>query len=367
MSVVYSDTGNAVICSGSYMYLANGMTIQSITLPTYVVDKPDWIDLSTPIQGMAIDDKYIYTVRGDAKIILIDLYDDGFPGLWATVGNELKGICISGGYAYVTNWVDSTSEIIQVNLAGANVVSTVKFENNVKPFQICVLGDYLYTANETDSYISRIDLTNNTITEQWCDISNYSTYIAAYGNYIYVTANKTGSNMNPYTIFKVSLDGTTVTTFDTTYNSGYLYVYNEQLYALTTAGVVMFEISPATETLVYSQDELDASSTETATGTRGTAMLRRPGKRRPVAIIEMITRASIVKRRRRTIHTTHHDCTITFLQHSSAISGKFLHVNNTGVLSETVTCMSHAASGRYTSAKLTITPNGNMREITVTP
>jgi hypothetical protein len=254
-------------------------------------------------------------------------------------------------------------------VCSGDVINTFTFEYNTHPNQLCVLGDYLYTADSNISGISRIDLTNYTVTDTWVEL--YNNYggaegIAAYGNYLYVSVSSKKSSSQPNNIVQISLDGTTLKTFDTTYDSSYLYAYNEQLYALTTAGVVVFAIPPATDTLVYSQSDLDASSKATPMGKRGTVMLRRSGQRRPVAVLEMITRTSIFKLRKRVIQTTHHDCTITFLQHPSAVSGKFVNVNSTGVF-ETVACMSHAASGRYTSAKLTITPNGNMREITVAP
>lgn len=272
---------------------------------------------------------------------------------------------------YVTNQAQtspSDNQVIQLSLTSIGVISTVTCTKiSSIPFQLCVLGDDVYTCDHYTSGIDLFDLTNNTA-NQWCELTNYSTSvgIATYGNYIYASVSQ-NNQTKPNCIVTITLDGTTVKNFDTTYNSTYLYVYNEQLYALTTAGVVVFDISPASDTLVYSQNDLDASSTETAMGKRGTALLRRSGQRRPVAMLEMITRTSIFKRRRRTIYTTHRDCTITFLDDSSAISGKFLHVNSTGVLSETVTCMSDAASGRYTSAKLSIKPNGTMMEITITP
>lgn len=269
---------------------------------------------------------------------------------------------------YVTSEAQTSldNQVIQLSLTSINVINTVTITDNALPRQLCVLGDDVYTCNFYSNGIVRVDLSNNTANTAWYTItqSAHSEGIATYGNYIYASVASTNTSQ-PNSIVTITLDGTTLKTFNNTYDSGYLYVYNDQLYALTTTGVVVFEISPATDTLVYSQTELEASSTETAMGKRGTAMLRRSGQRRPVAVLEMITRTSIFRHRRRVIYTTHHDCTITFLEHQSAISGRFVHVNRT--LSETVTCMSHAASGRYTSAKLEIKPNGNMREVTITP
>jgi len=367
MSVVYSGTGTAVVCSGDYMYLANGKTIQKITLSTGVIDTPNWESVSIDILGMTIYNDYIYVVGNDAKIIQISLTEPPSHVTWATVGKDLMGISYSGDFMYVSNSEENgDGQVIQLNTS-AEVTNTFLVDS--LPRQICILDNYLYSAIGSDTAISRIDLTTNTVIN-WFNLPTstytYSTGIAAYGNYVYVSVAVLSNTGLPKNILQISLDGTKMTTFDTTYDSGYLYVYNEQLYALTTDGVVVFEIPPATDTLVYSQKDLDASSKATPMGKRGTVMLRRSGQRRPVAVLEMITRTSIFRRRKSVIYTTHHDCTITFLQHQSAVSGKFVNVNSTGVF-ETVTCMSYAASGRYTSAKLTITPNGNMREITVTP
>lgn len=369
-TVVYPGTWYAVVCSGDYMYLTNNNKIQKITLSTGVIDTPNWASTSlNSIQGMAIYNGCIYAV-GKSSIIQISL-DVPNPTTWATVGYNLRGIFISGDSMYVTNMTQTTpldNQVIQLSLTSSNVISTVTITDYAMPTQLCVLGNYVYTCNLYSYGIVRVDLTNNTADTSWYNLPNtqyqHSEGIAAYGNYIYASVASPHTS-NPNSIVTITLDGTTLKTFDTTYDSTYLYIFNEQLYALTTTGVVVFEISPATDTLVYSQTELDASSTETAMGKRGTAMLRRQGQRRPVAVLEMITRTSIFRHRRRVIYTTHHDCTITFLQHQSAISGRFVHVNRT--LPETVTCMSHAASGRYTSAKLAIKPNGNMREVTINP
>jgi hypothetical protein len=222
MSVVYSgsNTSSTIACSGDYMYLSsdknsNESYIQKIALPTYVIDTSNWASTKF-VFGMAIYNNYIYTVGGGKNIYKIFLDDPTQQPLLATLGDSLCGIVMSDDCMYVSNHGE-TSQVIKLTTT-AEVINTFTFTYNVKPSQMCILDNFLYTSNANNS-ISRIDLIGSTVTEEWFILSNYPSCkgIAAYGNYVYVSV--TSNNMSkPNNIVQISLDGTTLKTFDTTYN-----------------------------------------------------------------------------------------------------------------------------------------------------
>lgn len=227
--------------------------------------------------------------------------------------------------------------------------------------QLAINGYYLYAAINTG--VARLSLVDNTFTQGWLNNTLKTISVTAYGDYLYASVIN-GTNI--YHIMQIPVDDpTSYSWFDTTVsNLYYLYANSGYLYAPLILSTVRFVLPQLSDTLVYSQAELTASSTDTAMGKRGTALLRRPGKRKPVAIIEMFTRTSMTRHGRRGYYTTHLNSTITFFNHISAISCHHVYVTvGNANMSKVASCNVTDTNGLYDGAKVTITPNGRMRHV----
>lgn len=329
---------------GNFMYVADKYHINKFNLTTRV-NRPGWCPISIDYINMGIYDGYLYRTDSGNKIYKINLNKPkpiNKVWLFAAEEDNLLYMCIDGPYMYLIHESSSGNKVLQVNIPTCQFVNTFDFGSS--PIgSICKYGKYVYVFN--GKYISRINLIDNSVNTEWFKVPKDWGYdLAAYGDYVYAAVNDG--------IIQISIDATTYTNFSSS-DTANLCVYNGTLYGSSYSGTYAYAL---TETLVYSQNDLEASSIATPAGKRGTALLRPRGKRRPIGLIEMITRK--VKHRKRVIT---YDCTITFFERGTAISCRFVNVSN-GPVALTGNAI---ASGPYKSAKLSITPKGNMRVVKV--
>jgi hypothetical protein len=360
-----SNLAGSMAFSGNFMYVASNYYINKFNLTTLIND-PRWVSIDSDYISMAVYDDYIYRTNYN-KIYKINI---NLPivtnDVWFSVdeGSQLAYMCNDGDYMYIINETSSKTEVLQVNIPTAQIVNTFSFGSTFIA-SICKYGNYVYVTSE-EKYISRIDLTDNSVDTEWFTLplldgvtKNPGGYgLAAYGDYVYTTVQANGSSNSPSVIIQIPIDATTYTVLSSSdLNFYYLSIYKGALYGNFPSGTYAFAL---TETLVYSQKDLNASSIDTAMGKRGTALLRPQGKKRPIGLIEMITRTTKVRHRKRIFQTTHYDCTMTFFDRLSAIKCCFVNVDGATLRGDAI-----ATSGPYTSAKLTIKPKGNTREVTV--
>jgi hypothetical protein len=218
--------------------------------------------------------------------------------------------------------------------------------------------------------VARLNLADNEFVTDWYyDPSMPKTQsVAVYGDYVYATAfGKTNTYIKPMNILQIKVDDPSVTAIVDTNNVMGMGLYDGFLYDSTAESISQFVIPQPPETLVYSRATLSASSTETAMGKRGTAPLFQQGRKRPVGVIEVITRTTPADHKRRTVYTSHLDCTITFFDHLSVVAAHFVYASvGSDAMGGVITSMSDAASGRHRTAKVTMTPKGKLMEVKVT-
>jgi len=366
-NVVFSSiTGNSLYGYGSYMYVATSTKIVRISTSNWSLT--NWEAAVSKVMQMAIYGDYMYAVTGELNIVRITLKTGDVYSAWfqSNIGGEMCGIAISSDgvlYAPLNTSTSGHKYIYTCDLTATNLI-IVKLDSTVDGLvdtygvDLDDGGAYLYVTTGTG--IARLDTSTNTFQSDWLTVQSIasSPSVVAYGDYLYVSC----LDNSQVETKKILIAQPYMTDWvNTKYSVVYITVYGGYLYELTPNSIVQINIAQASVTLVYSQAALTASSKPTAQGKRGTALLRRPGKRRPVGFVEMVTRTSTVNVKRRAFSTTQADCTITFFDHPSAIKCPFVYTKSGAVSGRAI-----AASGVYDSANVTMTPNGDRMEITVT-
>jgi hypothetical protein len=379
MSVVVSSGGNSMCGYGGYMYVANGENISRYNATSWALDT--WSASLTygNVVQMAISGGYMYVVTGDrdqSHVFRITLDNPSEQIEWCDcMWPYLTGVAISGNYVYVASADGSNSNgetkvfyKIDIETATMSPITTGAF--NVPTFGITIDedGKYLYASNNTG--LSRLNLLDNGFEPFWWYDSTmpYTNSVAVWGEYAYVNAlgsEQVYSAFKPMHTKRILLSNPyNIDNLDQLNDVLSLTVYNKLLYESTMNSIVQFHIAQPPSTVFYSNAKLTASMTETAMGNRGMASLFRQGQKKPVGVIEVITRSTPARFRRQTVHTTHLGCTITLFETHSVVSSRFVYASvGTNAIPGAITSVADVTSGIYSTAKVTMTPKGRLMEV----
>jgi hypothetical protein len=179
----------AVAVEGNRTYLGVGLRLVVLDIsqpsaPTVLGQSPVLPDI---VRGVAVSGGYAYVADGDAGLQVIDISNPAAPVRVAGLdtSDSADGVAVSGGYAYVADWTAGLQVINISNPAAA--VRVAECDTNGNAAGVAVSGAYAYVADVTGG-LQVIDISDPAapVRVGGYDTSGAAEGVAVSGGYAYV-------------------------------------------------------------------------------------------------------------------------------------------------------------------------------------
>ena len=215
-----------IAINGNDMYVTNNEKISKINISSGTIT--EWISGLNTSGGIAINGNDMYVTNYDGTISKINISDGTITELaWISGLNIPVWITINGNDMYVTNYSNGT--ISKINISDGTITELVWISGLIYQKGLAIHGNYLYVTNDIGT-ISKINIFNKSTESEWISGLDNPYGLAINGNDMYVTNTITG------TISKINISNGTITEIEWAsglYNSqgiaiigNYLYVTN---------------------------------------------------------------------------------------------------------------------------------------------
>jgi hypothetical protein len=262
----YLEEIERVAVSGNYAYVISN---RNDSLVAVDISTPSSPSIVGSIMGsgslnqafaLAVSGDYVYVGSHYGNFAVVDVSVPSSPsivaGLSSSTVDNIRGLDVSGNYAYVTNFNDNTLAVIDISTPTApSLVGSVSSSVHIyRPTQVTVSGDYAYVIGTYDHSLGVVDISTPSNPIVLGSLVGDTTHmntpygVAVSGEYIYVTGNVSDSLavLDFYTPTPTTPYSTTPSYFTTSTGS-----QKDTINWTEISGVTLTQTTPAGTDLKY--------------------------------------------------------------------------------------------------------------------